>query len=63
MASELASLDQVCSARIHVRDMIGQSLFAGIEREFNKCTAQVLAHSRMDAWQYAGTEQDTAAHR
>ena len=33
-----------------------------VEREFNKCTANVIVHSRPDAWQHIDTPADSLDH-
>ena len=59
----LPSLDEICSARINARETIEEGLLPMLEREFNRCTAEVLAFSRPDAWQVLGSTRDTNAHR
>ena len=62
-ADDLPSLMDICSARIETREFIGAGLLPAVEREFNKCTANVIAYSRRDAWTYVGTERDTPSHQ
>ena len=60
---ELPSLLDICLARIETREFVGTGLFPAVEREFNKCTANVIAYSRRDAWTHLGTDGDTPEHR
>ena len=60
---ELPSLTDICKARIETREFIGVGLLPIVEREFNKCTANVVAYSRVDAWDYVNTERDTPDHQ
>ena len=46
---DLPTLMNVFSTRIETREFVGASLFPAVEREFKKCTANVMAHSRPDA--------------
>ena len=59
---DLPTLFDICAARIETREFAGASLFPAVEREFNKCTANVIAHSRPDAWQHIGTPADSPDH-
>ncbi len=59
----LPSILDICTARIETRDFIGKSLVGAVEREFNKCTANVIAFNRSDAWAHVGTDADSASHR
>ena len=61
-AEDLPSLRDICLARIETREFIGASLLPAVEREFNKCTANVIAFSRPDAWSHVGTERDSDSH-
>ena len=62
-SDELPTLMDICLARIETREFIGVGLFPAVEREFNKCTANVIAFSRRDAWSHIDTENDTLAHQ
>ena len=59
----LPTLKEICWARIDTRVFIGAGLLGHVAREFNKCTANVIAFSRRDAWDFVGTAGDTAMHR
>ena len=59
---DLPTLMNVFAARIETREFVGASLFLAVEREFNKCTANVIAHSRPDAWQHIDTPADSLDH-
>ena len=48
--------------RIETREFVGASLFLAVEREFNKCTANVIAQSPPDAWQHIDTPADSLDH-
>ena len=61
-SEDLPTLFDICAARIETREFVGASLFSAVEREFNKCTANVIAHSRPDAWQHIGTPADSPDH-
>ena len=61
-SEDLPTLFDTCAARIETREFVGASLFPAVEREFNKCTANVIAHSRPDAWQHIGTPTDSPDH-
>ena len=52
-----------CLACVETRAFIGIGLFPTVEKEFNKCTANVIAFSRPDAWSHIDTDNDTAAHQ
>ena len=56
---ELPSLDGVMRTPIATREFIGDGLLPIVEREFNKCGANVLAFSRSDAWDHEGKPSDT----
>ena len=62
MTDELPSLDEVMLAPISTREVIGAGLLPIVEREFNKCGANVLTYSRVDAWDVEGTPNDTPQH-
>ena len=59
----LPSIDEIMSVRINVQEVVGDGLLASVEREFNRCTAEVLAYSRPDAFCHAGSSQDTFEHK
>ena len=59
----LPSLTDICLARIETREFIGVGILPQVEREFNKCIANVVAFSRPDAWAHIGTQQDSEAHQ
>ena len=63
ISDELPSLMNICLARVETREFIGVGLLPAVEREFNKCTANVIAFSRPDAWSHVDTDNDTAAHQ
>ena len=62
VADDLPSLDDIMLAPIATREFVGSGLLPAVEREFNKCGARVLAHSRIDAWDHEGQPTDTPAH-
>ena len=59
---DLPTLMNIFAARIETREFVGASLFPAVEREFNKCTANVIAQSRPDAWQHIDTPADSLDH-
>ena len=61
-SEDLPTLLDICAARIETREFVGASLFPAVEREFNKCTANVIAHSRFDAWHHIDTPADSPDH-
>ena len=60
---ELPTLDEIFRSRIITRELLGETLFPLIEKEFNKCMAEIIAYSRADAWRFEGGPLDTAEHR
>ena len=56
---DLPTLMNIFAVRIETREFVGASLFLAVEREFNKCTANVIAQSRPDAWQHIDTPADS----
>ena len=52
----------IIAARVETRDFFGANLFPVVEREFNKCTANVTAHTRLDPWRHIDTPADSPDH-
>ncbi|CAK0886604.1 unnamed protein product [Prorocentrum cordatum] len=61
-SDDLPTLEEIMLAPVSTRELIGDGLLPSVEREFNKCGANVLMHSRVDAWDVAGTSDDTPQH-
>ena len=59
----LPSLLEIFSAKIETREFISVAVFPAVEREFNNCTAKVVAFSRPDAWIHESTASDTPDHQ
>ena len=59
---DLPTLMNVFAARIETREFVGASLFLAAARELNKCTANVIAYSRPDAWEHIDTPADSLDH-
>ena len=60
---DLPSIEAIFASAVETRDMVSNGLWPTVERELNRCIANVVHYSRLDAWEHVGTSRDTDSHK